>query len=84
MLSRRLPLALSARAWSSLAAPSSTYGLIIFIETGWARTILLVGANWNNGSQAGLGTLNANNVASNSNRNIGARLELTPYAGVWE
>lgn len=33
-----------------------------------------VGGNWNNGSKAGVSYVNANNSLSNSNSNIGARL----------
>jgi len=36
--------------------------------------MLIVGGNWNNGSNAGVRTANANNSASNSNNNIGFRL----------
>lgn len=35
---------------------------------------LIVGGNWNNGDIAGVGCANANNSLSNSNNNIGARL----------
>ena len=43
----------------------------------WARRVLLLGGgNWNNAGKAGPGYLNANNESSNSNRNIGAHLEL--------
>ena len=38
--------------------------------------VLLSGSNWNNGGNAGVGNLNANNDASNSNRNNGTHLEL--------
>jgi hypothetical protein len=37
---------------------------------------LLASGNWNNSDKAGVSYLNANNEASKSNRNIGARLEL--------
>jgi hypothetical protein len=43
----------------------------------WARRVLLLGGgNWNNTDNAGPSYLNANNESSNSNRNIGAHLEL--------
>jgi len=42
---------------------------------------MLASGNWNNASNAGLSYLNSNNVASNSNRNIGARLELRVLRG---
>ena len=38
--------------------------------------LFIVGANANNGSIAGLSATNSNNVFSNSNANIGARLTL--------
>jgi len=41
----------------------------------------LASGNWNNGSNAGLSYLNSNNVVSNSNRNIGCRLELRMLCG---
>ena len=40
------------------------------------RTILIFSSNWNNGLNAGVSYLNSNNVTSNSNQNIGARLSL--------
>lgn len=39
--------------------------------TGW--TVLNVGGNYSNGSNAGLFYFNANNTSSNSNANLGAR-----------
>lgn len=38
--------------------------------------VLLSGGNWNNARNAGIGYLNSNNTASNSNRNNGTRIEL--------
>ena len=38
--------------------------------------ILLAGSNWNNGTNTGVSNRNANNVATNTNRNIGSHLEL--------
>jgi hypothetical protein len=38
----------------------------------------IVGANWNNSSNAGVWTLNLNNTRSNSNTRIGARADLDP------
>lgn len=35
----------------------------------------IVGANWNNGSIAGVWTLNLNNVRSNTNNNVGGRAD---------
>ncbi len=45
---------------------------------GWVSKTsgLRAGGNWNNGAQAGATYRNANNVASNANRNNGSRLEL--------
>lgn len=40
-------------------------------NTGWQ--VLMVGGNWNNGSNAGLFYFNANNTSSNTSSNIGAR-----------
>lgn len=41
---------------------------------------LISGGNWDNGSACGVFCLNANNAASNSNANIGARLMfLSPF-----
>jgi len=37
---------------------------------------LQVGGHWNNGSNAGVTYSNSNNVATNSNHNIGAKLEI--------
>jgi hypothetical protein len=37
---------------------------------------LQAGSNWNNSDEAGLSYRNSNNVATNSNRNIGTQLEL--------
>ena len=37
------------------------------------RSVLCVGGNWNNGSNAGLWYFNGNNDSSNSNSNIGLR-----------
>lgn len=34
------------------------------------------GGNWNNGSNAGVWALNLNNARSNSNTNVGCRLDL--------
>jgi len=45
------------------------------------KTRMLASSNWNNTSNAGLCYLNSNNVASNSNRNIGCRLELRMLRG---
>lgn len=68
---------------SAVAGSSSTYiPDNQYSHDAGETNILLVGANWNNGTLAGLGTLNANNVTSNSNRNIGTRAELRPYTGV--
>ena len=36
--------------------------------------MLIVGGNWNNGSNTGVRAANANDSASNSNNNIGFRL----------
>ena len=41
---------------------------------GSSRSLLIVGDNWNNGANAGVSYLNANNSVSNSNSNIGSRL----------
>lgn len=41
-------------------------------NTGWQ--VLMVGGNYNNGTNAGLWYFNANNSSSNTNTNIGARL----------
>jgi len=38
--------------------------------------ILLLGGNWYNGSKAGLGNVNLNNNAVNSNQNIASRSKL--------
>ena len=43
--------------------------------------ILLAGGNWNNARNAGPGYRNANNGPTNSNRNIGTRLELRSRLG---
>lgn len=43
-----------------------------YYNDGWR--VLKVGGNWNNGGKAGLFYFNANNTASNSNTNVGARL----------
>ena len=43
-------------------------------------TALLLGANWNNGANAGAFALNLNNDASNANSNIGGRLASIPLA----
>jgi len=42
---------------------------------------MLASSNWNNTANAGLSYLNSNNVATNSNRNIGAQLELRVFSG---
>jgi len=39
----------------------------------------IVSANWNNGSNAGVWTLNLNNVRTNANNNVGARADSIPY-----
>jgi len=44
--------------------------------------ILLAGGNWNNGTNAGVSYRNSNNVATNSNRNIGTQLELRTGAAL--
>ncbi len=49
--------------------------------TGYIRNILNVSGNWNNGSNAGLGNVNLNNESTNSNSNIGSRLELRMFNG---
>jgi len=46
------------------------------METKMMRVVLLFGSNWNNGVKAGISYLNSNNVATNSNHNIGRRLSL--------
>jgi hypothetical protein len=38
--------------------------------------LLIAGSNWNNGTNAGVAYRNSNNVASNTNRNIGTHVEL--------
>ena len=38
--------------------------------------LLIAGSNWNNGANAGVSNRNSNNVASNTNRNIGTHVEL--------
>jgi hypothetical protein len=45
-----------------------------------ARRFLLSSSNWNNSDKAGVGNRNANNVATNANTNISARLELIAIA----
>ena len=40
---------------------------------------LIVGGNYNDGSNAGLSASNANNTLSNSNANIGSRLNFVSY-----
>jgi len=40
------------------------------------HTVLLFSSNWNNGVKASVGYLNSNNVATNSNHNIGRQLSL--------
>lgn len=40
-------------------------------NTGWR--VVMVGGNWNNTGNAGLGYFNANNASSNANANIGSR-----------
>lgn len=49
-------------------------------NSGWQ--VLMVGGNWNNGSNAGLFYFNANNSSSNSNGNIGARLLVFPMSSL--
>jgi hypothetical protein len=46
----------------------------------WELDMLCVisGGNWNNGSNAGVWSLNANNVRGNSNSNIGFRADSMP------
>ena len=39
---------------------------------------VISGGNWNNGSNAGVWTLNLNNVRGNSNNNIGFRADSMP------
>lgn len=46
----------------------------ITIETRFLTRSVNVGGNWNNGSNAGVSYVNANNDLSNSNNNIGSRL----------
>ena len=41
-------------------------------NSGWR--VLHVGGNWNNGGNAGLFYINANNSSSDTNSNVGARL----------
>jgi hypothetical protein len=42
----------------------------------------IVGANWNNGSIAGVWALNLNNVRANANNNVGGRADsATPRTG---
>jgi hypothetical protein len=41
----------------------------------------IVGANWNNGSNAGVWALNLNNVRTNTNTNVGGRADsASPHA----
>lgn len=48
----------------------------------WAVLVFLLGGgNWNNAGKAGPSYLNANNVSSISDRNIGAHLELRQMSG---
>lgn len=51
------------------------------IVAGGNEHIALIGGNWNNGSKAGLGNVNLNNDAGNSNQNIGGRLKLRMFSG---
>lgn len=44
-----------------------------------ASRAFIRGGNWNNGSNAGVLTLNLNNSASNSNTNIGFRVARVYY-----
>ncbi len=46
----------------------------------WKLDMLCVisGGNWNNGSNAGVWTLNLNNVRGNSNNNVGFRADSLP------
>ena len=59
-------------------APSNSVGYLVS-ATGvccvWR--FVLVGANWNDGDNAGPWALNLNNAASNANVNIGSRIFLS-------
>lgn len=52
---------------------SERRGWITF-ETRSLRRSVNVGGNWNNGTNAGVSYVNANNSLDNSNNNIGSRL----------
>lgn len=43
---------------------------------------LIVGANWSNGSNAGVWAANWNNARTNSNDNVGFRADSTPPHGL--
>jgi len=54
--------------------------MILSVRTYSARSwrVLLAGGNLSNGTNAGLGYLNANNTSSNANSNISARSNAHP------
>jgi hypothetical protein len=61
---------------SAVAGSSSTYLCdYLYAHNAGHTNILLAGGAWEHGDKAGIGYLSANNEASMSNRQIGARLE---------
>lgn len=74
-----MPIVFSARGSSSLG---KKFTEVDKVKMRKCVAILLAGGNWNNTVNAGVSYRNSNNVAANTNRNIGTQLELRTGAAL--